>query len=261
MGYSRNYQKYWQEKKRKRDEDVSLTSNAVVSVANEVSADNIVQGTRNNQNKSEEESSDEDMFHDCLIHENCSDEQESRTRLQMVDIDDLSTSSSVDSGSSSSSSLASSETSNTTTNNVPQDDSNGQNPSTYFTSKTYMKTSVPIRESCSFELMRLLDKAGSPRYLYDEIKALLNKQLRNGFHISEAMSREAIMKSLYHQFQCPQVQRCNVSNYDVYKFPFVGMLQDLLDNCGSDIHIIDRNTVTSDNLKRILMERKRSCYR
>ena len=43
----------------------------------------------------------------------------------------------------------------------------------------------------------------------------------------------------------PQVQeRCNVSNYDVYKFPFVGMLQDLLDNCGSDI----KNTVTSDNL-------------
>ncbi len=95
--------------------------------------------------------------------------------------------------------------------------------------------------------MRLLDKAGSPRYLYEEVKALLNKQSKHGFQISEAISRDVLMKSLYHQFPCPQVQQRTVSNLDVYKFPFVGMLQDLLDNCGSDIHIIDNETINRQN--------------
>ena len=107
------------------------------------------------------------------------------------------------------------ESENSDTSNVYAEDNDCGNYATmYFTSKTYKKTAVPVRESCSFELMRLLDKAGSPRYLYDEVKALLNKQSKNGFQISEAMSREALMKSLYHRFACPQVKRCKVSSYD-----------------------------------------------
>jgi hypothetical protein len=71
--------------------------------------------------------------------------------------------------------------------------------------------------------------------------ALLRKQVsNNGFDVSEAMSRDALLKSLYDRFPCPHVEHCRVSNYDVYKFPFVSMLQDLLDSCGSEMHVIDK---------------------
>jgi hypothetical protein len=193
MGYSRNYQKYWDEKKRKRDEEVSPGHDPLPLEAsvNEESLSDVP----DTQNKTEEESLDDEVFLDCC--EFSSGEESSKS--QNVDFDEMTTSS-----------LGSSVVSESTNtnNDVYSDDSGGgYDTSMCFTSKTYKKTTVPMRESCSFELIRLLDKAGSPRYLYQEVKALLNKQCKNGFQISEAMSREVLMKSLYHQFPCPQVQR------------------------------------------------------
>ena len=217
MGYSRNYQKYWDEKKRKRDEEVSL-SNALLPAAaleSERSGAHITDDPDMDLNASEEQLND-DVFMDC--YEFFSGDESSTG--ENVEYQEMSASSSVDS------SIADSKVLNTSTNEDSTHTSGHDCTSAYFNSKTYMKAAVPMRESCSFELMRLLDKAGSPRYLYDEVKALLNKQSKNGFQISEAMSREVLMKSLYHQFACPQVQHCKVSSYDVYKFPFVGMLQD-----------------------------------
>jgi Plavaka transposase len=220
MGYSRNYQKYWDEKKRKRDEDSSPTSNAVLPL------DPVHPGPGDPMPNTESSTilnDSDDGFLDC--HEYSSDEETGKSHAIDHEVMSISSMSQSSDGN----------------NNVDQDFS------MYFTSKTYQKTSVPMRESCSFELMRVLDKAGSPRYLYEEVKALLNKQAKNGFQISEAMSRDVLMKSLYQQFPCPKVQQCKVSSYDVYKFPFVGMLQDLLDNCASDIHIIEKDMVNSVN--------------
>ena len=218
MGYSRNYQKYWDEKKRKRDEDISPNHSVLPfdHVMDGGSVDNRVDVTDTSsiQNNSEHH------------YDFCSGDESGRSLA--VDPEEMSTSTSTAESSVASDSLSS-------------DNSGSHEALKYFASKTYQKTSVPMNESCSFELMRLLDKAGSPRYLYNEVKALLNKQCKNGFQISEAMSREFLMKSLYNRFPCPAVQRCQVSGYDVYKFPFVGMLQDLLDNCGHDIHVIDKD--------------------
>lgn len=109
-----------------------------------------------------------------------------------------------------------------------------------------------LRESCSFELMRLLDKAGSPRYLYDDVNALLKKHFKKGFPVIAAMSRELLLKKMYQQFpSCPNVEERVVSGYSVFKFPFVGMLQDLLDysfgSIGGSIHIIDKDVVCKNN--------------
>ena len=234
MGYSRNYQKYWEEKKRKRDEEVSLSSAPLpqATLGDNESGGQIPDDPNRNHSAAEE-NINEDVFIDC--NEFLSDDESGRGRNS--ECEDMSRSL-VDSDIESQIS--------DTSNEYTDDNDCGDNPTMHFTSKTYKKTAVPVQESCSFELMRLLDKAGSPRYLYDEVKALLNKQSKNGFHISEAMSREVLMKSLYHRFACPQVERRKVSSYDVYKFPFVGMLQDLLDNCGSDIHIIENIPGKSD---------------
>ena len=226
MGYSRNYQKYWDEKKRKRDEEDAFLSHSDLPL-------DPLENTESGDNMPDD---DDEVFLDC--NEFGSEDEES-SRRPTVDNDEISTLS-IDSAGVTESSQ--------TSIDIPLEGSGGHDGATFFTRKTYKKTSVPMRESCSFELMRLLDKAGSPRYLYDEVKALLNKQTKNGFEISEAMSREFLMKSLYRQFPCPLVQQCKVSNYDVYKFPFVGMLQDLLDNCGTDIHVIDKSNVDNGNL-------------
>jgi hypothetical protein len=221
MGYSRNYQKYWEEKKRKRDEEVS-TNTAVLPLDSLSDQIDMAEDMAMNNDEPDVDSN-ENIFVDC--HEFFSGDEASRS--QNYDSEEISTSS-----------VNSSAMSNTSYTSTPVDN---QDTGLYFNSKTYQKLSVPLSESCSFELMRLLDKAGSPRYLYEEVKALLNKQSKNGFDITKGMSREVLMRSLYDRFPCPQVQQCKVASYDVYKFPFVGMLQDLLDNCGSDIHIINND--------------------
>jgi len=225
MGYSRNYQKYWDEKKRKRDEDVSLNHAVLPFDAGRVMDGESVENAVDVTDTSSIQNTSEHGF-----SEFCSGDKSSQSHA--VDVEEMSLSTStIDSSVTSDNSSSSGDCG-----------SRSHKGLNYFASKTYQMTPVPINESCSFELMRLLDKAGSPRYLYNEVnKTLLNKQCKNGFQVSEAMSQEFLMKSLYSQFPCPDVQQCQVSGYDVYKFPFIGMLQDLLDNCGNNIHVIDKD--------------------
>lgn len=103
-------------------------------------------------------------------------------------------------------------------------------------------------QACSFELMRLMDDAGCSRGLYEDVKALIKKHYKKGFDLSQLMSRKALMTSLYDHFHYPMVQQKRVCGYDIYRFPFVTMLQDLLDHSSKDIHII-HNRLQSDTIE------------
>jgi len=91
MGYSRNYQKYWDEKKRKRDEDVNNSSHtgvvlpqadAFMNGGSRTSED--TENTCNNQNTSDARSNDS-IFLEC--NEFSSDNESCRPTI--IDTDDL----------------------------------------------------------------------------------------------------------------------------------------------------------------------------
>jgi hypothetical protein len=207
MGYSRNYLKYWEERsKRKRDEARNSVNDDILSgggIVNSGPMGEVLTDTLDNSFSIVD-----------IDHDDDTSSSETIENLSTATLDG-SVVASVTSGSSISLN------------------------SMQFSEQLDEKTSVPMQEACSFQIMRLLDKAGSPRYLYDELKALLHRKQvsNNGFQVSKAMSRDALMKSLFDRFPCPDVDHCRVSNHDVNKFPFVGMLQDLLDRCGSEMTI------------------------
>jgi hypothetical protein len=120
-------------------------------------------------------------------------------------------------------------------------------------------TSTPVNtpkfttaEICSYELMTLLDNAGCPLKTYEQVVALLKKQEKRGFLYSKAHSREKLLNLLRQKFHCPSIQSSIVNNCEVFSFPFVDMLQDLVDTAGSSLHMIsptrDNEILSSDEL-------------
>jgi hypothetical protein len=91
---------------------------------------------------------------------------------------------------------------------------------------------------CSFELMDLLDNAGCPLNTYEQVVALLRKQERLGFSYSRAYSREKLLSLLREKFHCPSIHSTTISKCEVFSFPFVDMLQDLVDTAWDHIHFI-----------------------
>ena len=121
MGYSRNYQKYWDEKKRKRDEDISQ-NHAVLPfdlVMDEGTVDHMVDLTDTSSTHNNSEQS----------NEFCSGDESNRS--QDVDPEEMSTSTSTVGNP-------------VASDNVSSDDSSGHEALKYFDSKTYQKTSVPM---------------------------------------------------------------------------------------------------------------------
>ena len=106
-------------------------------------------------------------------------------------------------------------------------------------------------EICSYELMTLLDNAGCPLNTYEQVITLLRKQEKLGFSYTKAHSREKLLKILREKFHCPTIESTVITNCDVFSFPFVDMLQDLVDTAGTMLHRIspDHSSIpTSDEL-------------
>ena len=105
-------------------------------------------------------------------------------------------------------------------------------------------------EICSFELMDLLDNAGCPLNTYEQVVCLLRKQEKLGFSYTRAHSRDKLLSLLKQKFHCPSIQSTIISKCEVFSFPFVDMLQDLVDTATDYLHTITPSTchTTSDEL-------------
>ena len=95
-----------------------------------------------------------------------------------------------------------------------------------------------MAEVCSFELMTLLGDAGCPLNTYEKVVSLLKKQEKRGFSYSHAHSRHKLLDLLRRKFHCPSIQSSSINNCEIFSFPFVDMLQDLVDTAGSNLHKI-----------------------
>jgi hypothetical protein len=95
-----------------------------------------------------------------------------------------------------------------------------------------------LEEVCSFQIMDLLDRLGAPRNGYDRLIALLRKQKKQGFKATKAIGRETLMTALKKRFPSPGVLSRTLDTTKIFFFPFIHMLQDLLDTMKDDIHII-----------------------
>jgi hypothetical protein len=102
-----------------------------------------------------------------------------------------------------------------------------------------------LAEVCAYQLISFLDEAKAPRNCYDRLVALLKRQQKMGFSISDAIGRDTFLKSLQRKFNSPAVSSVTVGESPVFKFPFVHMLQNLLDVVGSDLHLINPNLISS----------------
>ena len=108
-------------------------------------------------------------------------------------------------------------------------------------SNVISKNSDPIfttAEICSFELMDLLDNAGCPLNTYEQVVCLLRKQEKLGFSYSRAHSRDKLLCLLRQKFHCPSIHSTIISKCEVFSFPFVDMLQDLVDTAWNHLHTI-----------------------
>jgi hypothetical protein len=95
-----------------------------------------------------------------------------------------------------------------------------------------------IAEICSYEMMTLLENAGCPLNTYEQVVSLLKKHEKRGFSYSKAHSRETFLNLLRQKFHCPRIQSSIVNNCEVFSFPFLDMLQDLVDTAGTSLHSI-----------------------
>ena len=91
---------------------------------------------------------------------------------------------------------------------------------------------------CSYELMTLLDNAGCALNTYGRLVTLLKEHEKLGFSYSQACSRDKLLTDLRKKFHCPTLQTSVINNCDIFSFPFVDMLQDLVDTAGTALHII-----------------------
>jgi len=95
-----------------------------------------------------------------------------------------------------------------------------------------------VAEVCSYQLMSLLDQAGCPLNTYEKVVALLRQQEKIGFSVHQAYSRQKLLQVLRKKYHCPVIESSTVNNCEVFRFPFVDMLQDLLDTAGNQLHHI-----------------------
>ncbi len=102
-------------------------------------------------------------------------------------------------------------------------------------------------EICSFELMDLLDNAGCPLNTYEQVVCLLRKQEKLGFSYSRAHSRDKLLSLLRQKFHCPSISSTIISKCEVFSFPFVDMLQDLVDTTWNHLHHISPQSCIDDN--------------
>jgi hypothetical protein len=96
------------------------------------------------------------------------------------------------------------------------------------------------QEMGTYEIMRLIDNSGAPRGLYDRLMGLIKKQVKKGFDVQKATSRDLFLRRMQEKFRCPTLTSTVVSDCSVFMFPFQEMLQDLLDSRQDDeIHLFD----------------------
>jgi Plavaka transposase len=105
-----------------------------------------------------------------------------------------------------------------------------------------------LAEMCTYQLISFLDDAKAPRNCYDRLVALLKKQHKLGFSIADAIGRDTFLKSLKKKFNSPVVDSVTVGKSPVFKFPFIHMLQNLLDVVGPELHLIDPTAIRSTGL-------------
>ena len=101
-------------------------------------------------------------------------------------------------------------------------------------------------EVASYKILSLLDAAGAPRVCYDRLVALLRKLSKNGFDVQKAIKRETLMQRLGKYKTRPRIEICSIKKQEVFRFSFHDMLQDLLNSCSKDLHIISPVTVQSN---------------
>jgi hypothetical protein len=102
---------------------------------------------------------------------------------------------------------------------------------------------LTLPEICAYQLITLLDEAKAPRNCYDRLIALLKRQQKMGFSVADAIGRDTFLKSLKKKFKCPSVDSIIIGDSTVFKFPFVHMLQNLLDVIGPDLHFINPDSI------------------
>ena len=92
------------------------------------------------------------------------------------------------------------------------------------------KSAFSLPEICTFQLISFLDDAKAPRNCYDRLIALLKRQHKMGFSIADAIGRDTFLNSLKKKFQSPVVNSVPVGKSPVFKFPFVHLLPNLMDD-------------------------------
>ena len=102
---------------------------------------------------------------------------------------------------------------------------------------------LTLPEICAYQLITLLDEAKAPRNCYDRLIALLKRQQKMGFSVADAIGRDTFLKSLKKKFKCPSVDSMTIGDSTVFRFPFVHMLQNLLDVIGPDLHLINPDSI------------------
>jgi hypothetical protein len=106
---------------------------------------------------------------------------------------------------------------------------------------------ISIRELCTYEILDLLDSLGAPRYGYDKLIALLRRQKKeHGFDVGDAICRDTFLHALKTSYNCPMIETCLVQNRKVFVFPFIHMLEDLVNEMQAEIHMICPSSTTSD---------------
>ena len=102
-------------------------------------------------------------------------------------------------------------------------------------------------EIYSFQLIDLLDNAGCPLNTDEQLVCLLRKQEKLGFSYSQAYSCHKLLSLLQQKFHCPSISSKVVSKCEVFSFPFVEMLQDLVDTAWKNLHFITKDASSRDS--------------
>ena len=114
------------------------------------------------------------------------------------------------------------------------------------TNSTPSPPTFSMSEVCSYELLTLLDNAGCPLNTYERVIALLKKQEKRGFSYSKAHSRDKLLKLLRQKFHCPSIQSSIINSCEVFAFPFLDMLQDLIVAAGTSLHRITPSNIDDE---------------
>ena len=193
MGYPRSYLNYFKKRMQERDANRANNSTSASFVNPEMTNQQNAESQVVNPNEDTEET-------DHGYYQDPDDGFEACECISDVDEDDLINPSAIPDDDDSdvnpySKTSSDDELENTSSDEEDLDSLTGYLP--YFSNRTYECTTegLSLVESCSFALMRKLDRAGAPRYLFNDIKGLLRKQVASGFEVKDLLSREVLMKS------------------------------------------------------------------